>query len=176
MLNIISWNYRGARARSLPSLVRDMKMKYDIHIFIIVEPRVSGDRAERVISKLGFSNNHRVETEGYSGGIWILWEGNKGRIDIINNSSQCIHTSVTFREGKERFFLSCVYGSPTPTTRQNLWTFLEMINDSVTISKWLCIGDFNAYKGVEDKQGEPILTSKLCLILIIVIPNVISWM
>lgn len=30
---------------------------------------------------------------------------------------------------------------------------MEILSTSVGSSKWLCLGDFNAYKSVEDKQG-----------------------
>lgn len=140
-------------ARFFPSLVHDLKMKYNIHVFIILEPRISGDRAKRVIYKLGFDNNYKVEVEGYSRGIWILWDANRVIIDIINTTLQCIHTSVVFNNGKERFFLTCVYFSPTPSIRQSLWTFLETIKDAMNNLKSLCMGDFNTYRGVEDKQG-----------------------
>lgn len=112
MINIVSSNCRGAGARSFPSLIRELKTKYAIHIFIIVEPRVNGERVEKIITKMGFSKNSRVEAEGYSGGICILWKENQVKIDTISNSSQCIHASIIYREGKESFFLTCVYGSP----------------------------------------------------------------
>lgn len=73
-------------ARSFPSLICELKAKYCIHVFIIVEPRVSGGRAEKIISRISFSKNYRVEAEGYSGGIWILWEETQVKIDIISSS------------------------------------------------------------------------------------------
>lgn len=152
MLNIVSWNCRGAGARSFPSLVRDSKMNYNIHVLIILEPRISGERADKVISKLGFNNNFRVEAEGYSVGILILWDESTAKLDIISTSNQYIHTSIKYIEDTEGFFLTCIYGSPTPTLRQNLWTSLDFINGLVNNAKWLCMGDFNSYKGVDDKH------------------------
>lgn len=118
-----------------------------------MEPRISGVKANQMVSKLEFSNSFRVEAEGFSGGIWILWEGNKVSIDIISSSTQCIHSTVSFNGGKENFILTCVYGSSIPSVRQDLWKQLEVFSKSVGNLKCLCIGDFNTYKAVEDKQG-----------------------
>lgn len=41
---------------------------------IIVEIRISGLHAERVINFTSFERSHRVESIGFSGGIWILWQ------------------------------------------------------------------------------------------------------
>lgn len=174
MTNIVAWNCRGARAQSFPSLVRDLKVRFNIHILFIVEPRVSGERAKRVISRLGFSKDYRVEAEEFSRGIWILWDANLFNIDILSTSSQCIHTFISFSDGTERFFLTCVYGSPVPSMRQNLWKFLEVIKDSIQNMKWLCMGDFNAYNRIDDKQRMLILMIKQCLISIIAVLIVIS--
>lgn len=153
MINIISWKCWGAGARYFPHLVQDLKLNYNVHILTIVETRVSGKRAEKIISKPGLSNNYRVEATGFSGRIWLLWEGECVSVNIISYSSQYIHTNISYNASEERFLLTCVYGSPTPSIRQGLWTQLETISYSVGASKWLCVEDFNAYKKVDDKQG-----------------------
>lgn len=43
------------------------------------ETRISGSRAEIVITKLGFDYSFRVEAVGFVGDIWLLWrEGEWG--------------------------------------------------------------------------------------------------
>lgn len=153
MINILSWNCRGAGAGYFPRLVRELKHNYNIHVLVIVEPRVSGQIIDSIIDKLGFQNIFRVEAVGFSGGIWLLWDGDSVEIDIISTSSQLIHSYVTVRDGKESFFLICVYGSPTPTVRHELWSQLANLSNSMGNQRWSCIGDVNTYKGVEDKQG-----------------------
>lgn len=49
--------------------MRELKYNYNIHILVIVEPRVSGQRADVIIDKLGFKNSFRVKAVGFSGGI-----------------------------------------------------------------------------------------------------------
>lgn len=153
MINIIAWNCRGAGARFFPRLIREIKEKYNLDVMILVESRVSGRRVDNIITKLGFQNSYRVEAEGFSGGIRLLWEGDNVKINIIRTSNQLIHNKVSFNKGEESFFLTCVYGNPIPSIRQELWNQLMSLSYLVGDQKWSCIGDFNAYKGVEDKQG-----------------------
>lgn len=72
MINIISWNCRGAGACSFPRLIQEIKVNYNIQVLIITEPRVSGSRANSIIAKLGYDKNYRMEATGFSGGIWLL--------------------------------------------------------------------------------------------------------
>lgn len=143
----------GAGAHSFPRLVHDLKTTHKVHVLIIIEPQISGQKADKVISKMGFNNSYRSEAEGFSGGIWLLWEYFQVNIDIINTSSQLIHCKVSLQEGKDNFFLTCVYGSPNPLVRQGLWSQLENIYNVIRSSKWTCMGDFNFYTVVDDKQG-----------------------
>lgn len=88
MINILSWNSRGARARSFPRLIQEIKTNYKVQVLIILEPRVSGQRADNIIAKMGYGNSYRIEAEGFSSGIWLLWEENHVNIDIISTSNQ----------------------------------------------------------------------------------------
>lgn len=142
MSNILSWNCRGAGARSFPCLIQDLKRSHNVQMLIIIEPRISGVKADKIITKLGYDYNYRVEAEGFSGGIWLLWDKSNVNIHIINNSSQLLHTKVSFQNERDEFFLTCVYGSPTPSVRQGLWSQLEDINKTLGNSDCVCIGDF----------------------------------
>ncbi|KAI9113491.1 hypothetical protein K1719_015418 [Acacia pycnantha] len=52
---------------------RSFVANYKPDIFVLLEPRIFGGNADKVIKKLGFHHSHRVEAAGFSGGIWILW-------------------------------------------------------------------------------------------------------
>ncbi|KAK8655607.1 hypothetical protein V6N13_108181 [Hibiscus sabdariffa] len=70
-IKILCWNVQGCgHWRFLPTAKQFMRdNKPDMVVF--VEPRISGVRANSLISSLGFPNSHRVESRGFSGGIWI---------------------------------------------------------------------------------------------------------
>lgn len=66
---IVSWNCRGAGSRTFPHYVKDVTRKYYVDLLCLYEPRISGDKAERVSRKLGFSNWLRIEANGFARGI-----------------------------------------------------------------------------------------------------------
>ncbi|KAK5832587.1 hypothetical protein PVK06_016389 [Gossypium arboreum] len=48
--------------------------QHKLDLISLLETRVSGEKANLVIAKLGINNSHRVEAVGFSGGIWIGWK------------------------------------------------------------------------------------------------------
>ncbi|MBA0838857.1 hypothetical protein Goarm_004645, partial [Gossypium armourianum] len=44
-------------------------MEHKPDIICLLETRVSGSKADKIIAKLGFQYSHRVEAIGYAGGI-----------------------------------------------------------------------------------------------------------
>lgn len=72
LMIVASWNCRGAGNKTFPRMVKEVKKKYAINVLGLIETRISGDRADKVVRKLGFSDWIRVEATGFAGGIWIL--------------------------------------------------------------------------------------------------------
>lgn len=112
MMNIIAWNVRGAGKDRCASTIKDLKKAYAIDVFAILEPRISGSRALSVAQSLGFSHYHIVDAFGFSGGVWLLWNGNSVSLQVIPHSSQSITALVTLRN--HRCLLAIVYANPCP--------------------------------------------------------------
>ena len=75
----------------------------------IFEPRISGSKALRVIRKLGFTNSYVVDAEGFSGGIWLLWNNSKVKLHVVAHSR---HTITTLVEDYNTFWiLTVVYAN-----------------------------------------------------------------
>ncbi|KAJ4824519.1 hypothetical protein Tsubulata_020714 [Turnera subulata] len=110
-------------------------------LVVIVEPRISGRKADRVIKKLGFRRTHRVEARGLSGGIWLLWKEALLSIRILINHAQFIHMKVLSPDGS--FIFTAVYGSPNEYARRFFWRNLEVLAPTIT-EPWMLAGDFNA--------------------------------
>lgn len=68
-----SWNCRGAGAPIFVRHFKELTQLHDVSIFGIVEPRIGGRTASNVIKRLGFSNHILVESQGFAGGLWLLW-------------------------------------------------------------------------------------------------------
>lgn len=118
----------------------------------LIEPRISGQNADKVVRKLGFTNWIMVEATGYAGGIWVLWNAKEFTIDYISSTTQLIHCTVTDNSTSQKVTLTFVYGDTTVAKRRDLWDTLTLLAASVT-GPWLALGDFNAFCNPTDKLG-----------------------
>ncbi|KAI9079071.1 hypothetical protein K1719_038979 [Acacia pycnantha] len=110
-----------------------------VAIFVILEPRISGSKADAVIKKLGFHNSHRVESSGFSGGIWILWSSFV-QINILVNHVQFVHMEVSCNGHNTEVLFTAIYGSPQNQYRKFLWQDLDHLADNIS-SPWV-LADF----------------------------------
>ncbi|KAI9071136.1 hypothetical protein K1719_046899 [Acacia pycnantha] len=82
-------------AKSFPALVRELKGHYKLDFLAIVETRCSKEMSVTGANQLGFPNMEIFDCEGYSGGIWCLWDHNISSIKILERHHQFIHCAVT---------------------------------------------------------------------------------
>ncbi|XP_061373379.1 uncharacterized protein LOC133315733 [Gastrolobium bilobum] len=150
-MNVFIWNCRGAVKRQFRSTFNRFKIKYKVGVAAILEPRVSGEKAIRVINKLGFSNHIVVDAHGFSGGIWLLWNSNEVKVSFISKQDQFIHCWIEFAEMKG-FYWTAVYASPHEGKRKSLWEDLRLIGRTMD-DPWLVSGDFNEIVCAEEKRG-----------------------
>ncbi|KAJ4833138.1 hypothetical protein Tsubulata_006247 [Turnera subulata] len=163
MLSILTWNCQGAGKRKFPRLCRDFCRNNKPDLLVILEPRISGKRADYVIKKLGFSNSHRVEARGFAGGIWLLWDESRVQVSILFNHPQFIHTRVSDLD--HSFLFTAIYASPQECWRKFLWSNLAALASSIS-EPWILGGDFNAVlSGLKRKNnfGRQGLANKLFL-------------
>ncbi|GMI87106.1 hypothetical protein HRI_002379900 [Hibiscus trionum] len=120
-------------------------------MFAIVEPRISGAAADAFIRRTGYDFSYRVEANGLSGGIWVMWR-DKMQFDVLAVSNQFFHGWCRDLDSNVSFFLTFVYASPNQRGRRLLWDqlcALEMDSDA----PWVLGGDFNAIYYADDRQG-----------------------
>lgn len=152
LFNIISWNVRGAASRRSIRNIKNLISLHKLHALIILEPRISGTtQADKVCRQLGFPNFFRVEAEGFSGGIWLLWNSLHVQIEIVAYLDQFIHALVS---GISEFdwLLTAVYGSPDEAERRGLWQSLTEAN-GIHHLPWLLMGDFNQVLSADKRQS-----------------------
>ncbi|RZC74160.1 hypothetical protein C5167_049636 [Papaver somniferum] len=112
--------------------------------------RVGGDHASQISQQLGFSNSLLVDSQGFSGGLWLLW--NKSEVDLraTSVSRWGIH-AVVIVPGAKPWVLSSVYASNNPKFRQQVWNELQHVSE---IDCPLgVIGDLNVLHSLSDKKG-----------------------
>ena len=151
IMNFLFWNCRGAGNNGFCTIVHDMRKLYNCNIMAIVEPRVSGARAEKIIEKLKFESNFRVEAEGMSGGIWLLWNKSRVNLKILTYSRHNIHGIVN-EEGTDSWLFTVVYANPNAILKKQC--FDEVANLARNIrGPWMVIGDFNEILIASEKVG-----------------------
>ncbi|KAK9042522.1 hypothetical protein V6N11_017591 [Hibiscus sabdariffa] len=92
-------------------------------VVALMEPRVNGRIADHIIALLGFSNSFQVETNGFRGGIWILWE-DLVQLEVTHIANQFVNMLVEDSEFKGKVQIMAVYACPTVAIRKHLWHHL----------------------------------------------------
>ncbi|KAB5545180.1 hypothetical protein DKX38_013292 [Salix brachista] len=123
---------------------------YAIDVFAVLEPRISGSKALNVATNLGFSHYHIVDATGFSGGVWLLWNGSIVSLQVIAHASQSI-TALVHAQNK-CWLLTVVYANPNPRIRESLWTYFDGLAKTSNLP-WLVMGDFNDIVCASEKCG-----------------------
>lgn len=152
-ISIFAWNCQGAASprfvRSLKSLLHDHRPD----LLVLSEPRVSGAKADGVIRKIGYRNSLRVESHGFSGGIWFLWKDTLS-IRVLGMSRQYIHSLITVNSSDRSFLFTGIYASPTPSLRGPMWHDLPHLAPT-SQTPWLLAGDLNVTSSANERRGSP---------------------
>ncbi|KAJ6396226.1 hypothetical protein OIU77_021289 [Salix suchowensis] len=128
----------------------DFKKMYAIDVFVVLEPRISGSKALSVAINLGFSHYHIFDATGFSGGVWLLWNGNTVSLQVIAHASQSI-TALVHVQNK-CWLLTVVYANLNPRIRESLWTYFYGLAKASNLP-WLVMGDFNDIVCASEKCG-----------------------
>ena len=122
-------------------------------ILIIVEPCIAEDRAQEVIDTLLYSHSQRIDSIGFSGGIWMLWnEGSNLKVGTLTTSEYSIHALVMVPIQSHNFLLTVIYAFPNFNKKKILWNYLKILAPSVNLP-WVLFGDFNDMLVEDEKMG-----------------------
>lgn len=118
-------------------------------IIILMEPRISGDMVDVVCRWLGKNRWIRSESEGFSIGVWFLW--NEAEIDVKLRYAYAsfLHFVVKSSRGKQ-WEITIVYVNPNATRRKQPWGKLD---ESSIEAPWILIGDFNCVLRDEERSS-----------------------
>ena len=118
---------------------------------IIMETKVCGDRAGRIVDRLPMDGANIANSIGLSGGLWLLWDSSQVEVVELSSTEQEIHATVS-SSSKPLWLLSAIYGSPRFEERCLLW---ENLNSVAKLHAIPCVitGDFNKVLMGDDKFG-----------------------
>lgn len=88
------WNVQEAASTTFRRSFKTIVKNYNLSLVVLMEPRISGNKADDFIKKSGFENSHRVEAIGFSGGIWLLWQS-VIEVEVLLNHKQFIHFKIS---------------------------------------------------------------------------------
>ena len=91
IMNILVWN---CRKPFFHRNVRELTRCHNPAILVVMETKIEGKRAREITDRLPFDNAIHIETIGYVGGLWMLWNSNRVEITALANTEQEIHTMV----------------------------------------------------------------------------------
>ena len=114
------WNCKGAGNREFYAVMNDLRKTHNFHIMAIVEPRVSGVKADKIVEQLNFESSCRVEAQGMSGGIWVLWNNSKVHVKILNSSRHFIH-GIVGEGSNEKWLFTVVYANPNAILKKTVF-------------------------------------------------------
>ncbi|KAL3497771.1 hypothetical protein ACH5RR_040503, partial [Cinchona calisaya] len=120
------------------------------------ETKLSGSNATEACLKLPFSYFEIVDAQGFKGGIWMLWNETKVKVDIVDKIDQSIQAVIQVHPNGFPWLLSAIYASPNFHTRMHYWDNLRNVASNCPLL-WLLVGDFNkVLNGSEKMGGNPI--------------------
>ncbi|XP_048493087.1 uncharacterized protein LOC125493650 [Beta vulgaris subsp. vulgaris] len=143
------WNVQGVGNKM--TILWELMRINDPTVLALVETHISGEQAQRICDRIGFSGQTRVEAEGFRGGIWLFWKAEIVTVTPYDNHSQHLTVEIK-RIGDDPWLFSAIYASPDSSLRHDLWRELEKIKHQYT-GPWLLAGDFNETSNVRERNG-----------------------
>jgi len=124
VMNIITWNCRGALKLEFQNHVRGLVQNHNPAMLIVMETHIGGDKAKEITDRLPFDEAIHTETIGYTGGLWFLWNSDRVVVTPLATTEQEIHVSINVRPSDSQCLLTAVYASPRFNERCVSWNNL----------------------------------------------------
>ncbi|KAL0729422.1 hypothetical protein Bca4012_025515 [Brassica carinata] len=138
-MSITSWNCQGAGSDETVQYLRGLRRSFFPDFPFLMETKQKDDYMVGLQNSLGYDNMISVEPIGLSGGLALIWKSNFDGV-VLSSDKRIIDAKVTF--GLVSFFLSCVYGDPVRSKRQEFWE--RLIDIGLRRDEaWLLAADFN---------------------------------
>ncbi|XP_061356180.1 uncharacterized protein LOC133300618 [Gastrolobium bilobum] len=147
----IKKKHGGAIKSKLGHTLKQLVDKNDLCIVVLMETRTRREINSKLMSRIGFDKATVEEAIGFSGGIWVLWDSKKVRVQLIGQSRQFIHMKVSIGDCYS-FLCTVVYANPNEDIRNAMWEEVIQMSRSI-IEPWILAGDFIDIRCSSEKKG-----------------------
>ncbi|TYH19505.1 hypothetical protein ES288_A05G357100v1 [Gossypium darwinii] len=149
-MKFMCWNCRGL---GNPAKLRELKQLFAANnpdLTFLSETKMSANDFRRVQNKCRMQNGLAVNSEGWSGGLALMWRDGMN-VSIQNYSKHHIDSMVKL-ENNKIIRVTGFYGHANPNLRSSSWDILRRVGESVR-EEWIVGGDFNAILNDAEKEG-----------------------
>ncbi|KAJ7965205.1 Ribonuclease H [Quillaja saponaria] len=152
---ILAWNCRGAGSSIFHGLCMEFKRSHRPDILVFMEPKISDEKAKKMISHMFYDQHFIVEATGFFEGLRVFWMKRSFTLSISHSGSQFIHCLVETPHTSSWFFID-VYANSRSDVRCLIYKNILSIDDNMT--QLCCImGDFNEVSSlIEKRSGAPV--------------------
>ena len=128
-MNMLIWNCRGALNPNCFCLISYLIRKHLPAILVIMETKVSGDRARSIVNRLPMDGAILVNNIGLTGGLWVLWDSTQVDVSELSTTEQDVHVLVNINSPNSQvpWLLSAIYTSLRLAERRLLWDNLSTV-------------------------------------------------
>ena len=109
--------------------IHELARRHDPVIFVIIETKLGGSKAKEVSDRLPFDGAIHMETIGFFGGLWLLWNEDKVEIRELAKIEQEIHVEVKVLTSNLSWIFSTIYASPRSEERCIFWNNLAKVTE-----------------------------------------------
>ncbi|KAL2894986.1 putative RNA-directed DNA polymerase from transposon X-element [Bienertia sinuspersici] len=120
-IKVMVWNVQGVGNKLAG--IREVVRINDPTVLVLVETHISGEQAQRICDRIGYTGQTRAEAQGR--GYFVFLEDGAG---------------------------DAIYASPDTSLRKELWDELERVKDAYS-GPWLLAGDFNETLSMNSRIG-----------------------
>lgn len=78
-----------------------MMLTYKLSFTVLMETHILGARVGKIVRTLGFSNAVRVDLDGFSSGIWVMWNKSIINVQILEKHAQFILIEINELNGRK---------------------------------------------------------------------------
>ncbi|GLU23527.1 hypothetical protein SLE2022_395250 [Rubroshorea leprosula] len=140
-MKIVSWNSKGVKHGPFKRECRELIKMHcpDVICFLETKADLASD-ALKFLRRFGFDKDHQVPSQGMASGFWLFWRSSLVSLEVLHNSSQFIHCSISQQQAN--YLVTFVYVQPHVAMEDLFWSELGILAQNIEES-WVVMGDFN---------------------------------